>query len=590
MRRLGSTFLDKLLLSAAEGILVLDDRHKIMVCNPAACRILGLEEARILGSTPDELEGAYIHEDGSVFPPSQYPAEIALRTGRPCHGVTMGLQRNASGERSWITINADILPGKNKDTTRVLVVFNDITAHIETKIRLREVLRAREGLFHELERSEASMRGLLQVMPSLVWMKDVNGVYLSCNGELERFFNIPGKEIIGRTDYDITSREDAALFEASDRTVVANGERIHIEHWVAYASDQRRAFMSIIKLPIRDATGKITGILGIAHDMTEKKRAEDQLNGLMAYKDAILANAPIGLSVFSIDRICLEANPSFCEIFDYTATELVGKSSRLLFRDDAGFEELALKIWPVVLQGGTYTADLPMRRRDNVEIWVHTVIHLIDIKAPTLGVIVIVTDVTAQKALELDLQRSNAELQKRTEQLQAVARTDPLTEIANRRAFIEAAEAEFLRFKRFNAATSVLMIDIDHFKTINDSFGHEVGDHALVALASTLKSLARATDLPARFGGEEFVVLLNGTSSEGASEVAERIRQEIAALSISAGKQHFSMTVSIGVASFGSSDDSWSQAIARADAAMYRAKSQGRNQVVVDAGPQGNKV
>ena len=590
MRRLGSTFLDKLLLSAAEGILVLDDRHKIMVCNPAACRILGLEEARILGSTPDELEGAYIHEDGSVFPPSQYPAEIALRTGRPCHGVTMGLQRNASGERSWITINADILPGKNKDTTRVLVVFNDITAHIETKIRLREVLRAREGLFHELERSEASMRGLLQVMPSLVWMKDVNGVYLSCNGELERFFNIPGKEIIGRTDYDITSREDAALFEASDRKVVANGERIHIEHWVAYASDQRRAFMSIIKLPIRDATGKITGILGIAHDMTEKKRAEDQLNGLMAYKDAILANAPIGLSVFSIDRICLEANPSFCEIFDYTATELVGKSSRLLFRDDAGFEELALKIWPVVLQGGTYTADLPMRRRDNVEIWVRTVIHLIDIKAPTLGVIVIVTDVTAQKALELDLQRSNAELQKRTEQLQAVARTDPLTEIANRRAFIEAAEAEFLRFKRFNAATSVLMIDIDHFKTINDTFGHEVGDHALVALASTLKSLARATDLPARFGGEEFVVLLNGTSSEGASEVAERIRQEIAALSISAGKQHFSMTVSIGVASFGSSDGSWSQAIARADAAMYRAKSQGRNQVVVDAGPQGNKV
>ena len=590
MRRLGSTFLDKLLLSAAEGILVLDDRHKITVCNPAACRILGLEEARILGSTPDELEGVYIHEDGSVFPPSQYPAEIALRTGRPCHGVTMGLQRNASGERSWITINADILPRKNKDTTRVLVVFNDITAHIETKIRLREVLRAREELFHELERSEASMRGLLQVMPSPVWIKDVNGVYLSCNGELERFFNIPGKEIIGRTDYDITSREDAALFEASDRKVVANGERIHFEHWVTYASDQRRAFMSIIKLPIRDATGKITGILGIAHDMTEKKRAEDQLNGLMAYKDAILANAPIGLSVFSIDRICLEANPSFCEIFDYTATELVGKSSRLLFRDDAGFEELALKIWPVVLQGGTYTADLPMRRRDNVEIWVRTVIHLIDIKAPTLGVIVIVTDVTAQKALELDLQRSNAELQKRTEQLQAVARTDPLTEIANRRAFIEAAEAEFLRFKRFNAATSVLMIDIDHFKTINDTFGHEVGDHALVALASTLKSLARATDLPARFGGEEFVVLLNGTSSEGASEVAERIRQEIAALSISAGKQHFSMTVSIGVASFGSSDGSWSQAIARADAAMYRAKSQGRNQVVVDAGPQGNQV
>ena len=120
---------------------------------------------------------------------------------------------------------------------------------------------------------------------------------------------------------------------------------------------------------------------------------------------------------------------------------------------------------------------------------------------------------------------------------------------------------------------------------INDTFGHEIGDHALIALAATLKSLARATDLPARFGGEEFVVLLSGTGSQGALEVAERIRGEIAALSISGGSRHFGITVSIGVASFGSSDDSWSQAIARADVAMYRAKSLGRNQVVVDAKP-----
>ena len=124
------------------------------------------------------------------------------------------------------------------------------------------------------------------------------------------------------------------------------------------------------------------------------------------------------------------------------------------------------------------------------------------------------------------------------------------------------------------------MIDIDHFKQVNDTHGHEAGDRSLRALAKTLKTMARATDLPARFGGEEFVFLLVGADPAGAAEMAERIRMAIAQMVITSPTGDFGVTVSIGVAPILIDDESWSDAMSRADKAMYRAKRSGRNRVV----------
>ncbi len=118
---------------------------------------------------------------------------------------------------------------------------------------------------------------------------------------------------------------------------------------------------------------------------------------------------------------------------------------------------------------------------------------------------------------------SHAELGRLARDLNELARTDPLTGLANRRAFSEVAEAELGRCRRFGVSATVLMIDVDHFKMINDIHGHEAGDRVLASLATVLKTMARTTDFPSRFGGEEFVVLLVGTDLSGASEMAERI-------------------------------------------------------------------
>jgi diguanylate cyclase (GGDEF)-like protein len=198
------------------------------------------------------------------------------------------------------------------------------------------------------------------------------------------------------------------------------------------------------------------------------------------------------------------------------------------------------------------------------------------------------TEVTQRRDVERQVAERTAELTKEIaerkrleEQLREMTRTDPLTELANRRASEEAIESEFLRSKRFGSDTSLLMVDIDHFKQINDVHGHEAGDRALVALARILKGVARSIDLPARFGGEEFVVLLVNTNLFGAKEMAERIQLAVAEIVAVSPRGAFGFTVSIGVASFMSEDENWTEALRRADQAMYRAKESGRNTVMI---------
>jgi two-component system, cell cycle response regulator len=167
-----------------------------------------------------------------------------------------------------------------------------------------------------------------------------------------------------------------------------------------------------------------------------------------------------------------------------------------------------------------------------------------------------------------------------------LSRTDALTGLANRRELNKFATSEFQRSKRFDSAAAVLMIDIDHFKKINDTYGHDTGDEALVALAALLKKMARSTDLPARFGGEEFAFLLAGTDALGSMEMAERIRMAVAQIVVNSPHGDFGYTVSIGCAPFLTGDKSWNDAMTRADIAMYQAKVAGRDRVILSNFPE----
>ncbi len=173
-----------------------------------------------------------------------------------------------------------------------------------------------------------------------------------------------------------------------------------------------------------------------------------------------------------------------------------------------------------------------------------------------------------------------------TGEILRLATIDPLTGLPNRRGFFERAEIEINRARRYDRKMSLVMLDADHFKRINDAYGHAGGDEALRLLAETLAGTLRASDLAGRLGGEEFAVLLPETDCAGARQLAQRVRMNIAAAPLMIGGVQVALTVSMGVAAVpmdGLPEAAIEQALREADEAMYRAKAEGRNRVVMAA-------
>jgi len=184
-----------------------------------------------------------------------------------------------------------------------------------------------------------------------------------------------------------------------------------------------------------------------------------------------------------------------------------------------------------------------------------------------------------QAELQHRIEAATLELREAKIRAEEEARIDPLTGLYNRRAFMERASDELLRARRYSTPLSLVMIDLDEFKNINDRWGHGVGDQVLMAFADILKKSMRDVDVVARVGGEEFVMLMTETAVEEAMHVAERIRKDVVVSSLPLAETHLHWTASFGVTALNSDDYSVSSALVRADRALYRAKVGGRNRV-----------
>ncbi len=223
-------------------------------------------------------------------------------------------------------------------------------------------------------------------------------------------------------------------------------------------------------------------------------------------------------------------------------------------------------------------SDFPgqMVRKDGTVIDISISSHaLFDHNGAFAGVEGLYRDVTQRKNLERELQR--------------LATTDVLTGMANRRSFLEVAEATFQRARESHAPLTVLMLDLDHFKTINDRFGHLEGDRVLAEFAQATKHQLRASDTVGRLGGEEFGLLLPHTLPAECADIATRILEAIRALELTdSNGQHYGVTTSMGLGTLSPGDRSLHDLLDRADQALYLAKRRGRNQLaVLDAGNDG---
>jgi diguanylate cyclase (GGDEF)-like protein/PAS domain S-box-containing protein len=258
-------------------------------------------------------------------------------------------------------------------------------------------------------------------------------------------------------------------------------------------------------------------------------------------------------------------NEAFIEKTGYTAEEVIGKTPRILQREGTDREDLN-KIRKALEEKESVRVNLRNFSKKGNEYWVDlSILPLPDKSGNITHFAAIQRDITDYKKLEQDLQ--------------ILCRTDPLTTAANRRAFNEIISQEFSRFKRSQKEYSLVMIDLDHFKSINDQHGHGAGDRVLIEVTERCKDNLRVHDIIARLGGEEFCILLPYTNLEQAHRVAERLRQKIEVMPIISDGNRIKVTVSVGISLVLEGDSDGHDAIERADKKLLEAKSMGRNRV-----------
>ena len=303
----------------------------------------------------------------------------------------------------------------------------------------------------------------------------------------------------------------------------------------------------------------------------ERKRTEAQLRQLSSAVEHSPASIVITDSNGSIEYV----NPKFTTLTGYTLQEVQGQTSRVL-KSGKTLPELYQKLWRTILSGKEWRSELLNRKKNGELYWEDVSISaIIDSKNIITHFVAVKENITARKEAEEKIRHLNAGLEQ-------LAMTDYLTNLYNRRYFMQRGDEEFKRARRNKQPLSLLMLDIDEFKSINDGYGHEAGDLALQQAAAALKSGLREIDILGRMGGEEFAVLLPNTMLHDAVLLAERIQQIIAGTSFEmlGASLAITITISIGVAVMTDEMSGIDDILRNADEAMYRAKRNDGNCVV----------
>ncbi|GAB4508201.1 MAG: hypothetical protein Tsb0026_06470 [Sulfuricaulis sp.] len=592
----------------------------------------------------------------------------------------------------------------------------------------------RKRLELTLAENETRLRTLVQTIPDLTWLKDVDGVYLSCNPVFERLYGAKEAEIVGKTDYDFVDKELADFFREHDRKAMAAGKPSINEEWLTFAEDGRRGLFETIKTPMVDENGKLVGVLGIARDITERKQAEAALHDSRENLDRLLNSMEEGAYGVDIHGNCTFVNRAFLKILGYqSADEVLGQHIHELIHhshaDGSVYPSSECRMYRAYETRQTINAvDEVFWRKDGtaipIEYWSRPIVKdevvigamatFVDITArkrqeallagekrvlemlargaalpealealariyenqhesrrlsailllnadgtrlhvggaPSLpasfrhcidGVsidsyggfregyareMVAISDIlndpkcaaireealryglntcwstpiisakgimlgafavydcessrptpADRELLERVCQLAGIAIEKHRDQesLVTMAYYDVLTGLPNRALLQDRLRQAMIEADRHERLVALLFMDLDRFKTINDTLGHEMGDVLLKKVARRLEECVRSGDTVARPGGDEFIIVLADVAHvDDVSRVAQKIIDVFSQPFEIDGRELF-VTCSIGVTLYPFDDRDIETLHRNADAAMYHAKEEGRN-------------
>ncbi|MEK9825351.1 MAG: diguanylate cyclase, partial [Methylotenera sp.] len=412
----------------------------------------------------------------------------------------------------------------------------------------------------------------LDHIPAYIYMKNLQHQYVYANKPTLELFNCSAEELIGSDDTRFFPPETVAQLNEID-TRVFETRQDNSEQVVSFDENGQQRVYWEVKTPIYDDHDpeKLWGLCGISSDITTLKHQEAALRESEKRFHSTFASAPIGMAIVGLDGRFLQVNAALADIVGYSIEALQKKTfQQITYPEDL---QTDLVQFEQLRDGLIKNYQLEKRYFHNKGnlIWVLLSVSAVrDEDDKALYFIAQIQDITERKYL--------------MDRLSNQARVDYLTNLSNRRYFMEQAEAELNRALRYGSPLALLMIDIDHFKNINDSYGHKTGDMVLQKMSDLLKQSLREVDVLGRIGGEEFAILLPESRLENAIEVAERLRVQIAnAKLLEAHGQALRCTVSVGVAMLDNPNKNLDALFNQADEALYKAKNSGRNCVCVAA-------
>ncbi len=413
----------------------------------------------------------------------------------------------------------------------------------------------------DLAREKAFSDTIVESAPGPYYVVDQHANLVRWNHHLRDLTGLKDKQLLGMPILAAIHEDDRPLAAAKFLAAVAMGYA-QLELRMPTATRGVRVFLKTAR---RFEIGGVPYVAGFCVDVTERKEAENALAKQKAFADALVNSVPGAFYVVDHEGSYYTWNSYLNRLTGLSDDELRGRSSLLTIEEkDRPPAAGAMK---EAFDTGYAQAELHVLTRDRgVRLYFMTARRFeVDGAAYLVGVGVDTTD-------------RGEHIQK----LEEEARTDPLTHVANRSHFLSLAAQEFARSRRYEHPLSLWMIDVDHFKSINDSYGHHAGDVALESLAAVSRQTLRDWDVMGRMGGEEFAVLLPETDATQALLVAERLRQKVAAAELALESEDSAhLTVSIGVATMRGDDRDVECLIDRADQALLEAKRTGRDKVCV---------
>ena len=426
-----------------------------------------------------------------------------------------------------------------------------------------QMLARMEGCQAELRANEELQHTLLDSSPDIICFKDAQGRWLLANKAVLTLFHLEGVEYQGKKDTELAAHtpfyHDTLLaWELTDEKAWKHGGMLATDEIIPI-SDQAGSIFEITRTPLFHTNGERKAMMIIGRDINARRKDEEDLRKL----SQAIEQCPVSIIITDTKGNIEFVNPQFSRLTGYTLAEVVGKNMSILKTDKTPPDVFA-KLWQTISSGKVWEGDFYNQKRNGEQFIEHAIMApIFNENGKITHYMAIKEDITARKQSEEIIWRQ--------------ANFDTLTQLPNRRFFLYRLQNEIDSVKRDKPSLALLFLDLDHFKEVNDSLGHEYGDLLLIEAAQRILACVRDTDTVSRFGGDEFIVLLTNVKLDvGIGKVTKKI--------IDAMQQPFhlnnevvSISVSIGSTTCPEDSTNISTLLRNADKAMYLAKNAGRN-------------